>query len=464
MGALSKKLETRHINMIAIGGSIGTGLFLASGYSISVAGPGGALLAYIGMAVIVYFLMTSLAEMSAFKPSAGSFCDYSTMYVGRSFGIAMGYNYWLSWASTIAVEISAASLVMSYWFPDVNPLIFSVIFFSLILFSNIFAVRIYGEVEYWLSFFKVSAIIIFIVLGIFSIYHQPSFGTGNWHVGDAPFHGGYYSFIYVFLFVGFSFQGTELVGLASEETKNPETTIPNAIKMVFWRLSLFYILSIAVISLLVSYDDPRLVTQDSVVTSPYTLVFANYIGKYAADVVNFVILIAILSAANACLYSSTRILWYLGNSKQAPKALTKVNKYGIPYVALGCSALFGSLVFLSSMVGNGVFFKYVVQISSLAGFLVWLGIALSHYKFRKNFLPQNGGEKILRYKARFFPFAPIIAMLVVIAVIIGQFFGISHEKRTISGLLVAYFSVIFFVAIYLGHKLLSLLALIRGRT
>ena len=115
------------------------------------------------------------------------------------------------------------------------------------------------------------------------------------------------------------------------------------------------------------------------------------------------------------------------------------------------------------MVGNGVFFKYVVQISSLAGFLVWLGIALSHYKFRKNFLPQNGGEKILRYKARFFPFAPIIAMLVVIAVIIGQFFGISHEKRTISGLLVAYFSVIFFVAIYLGHKLLSLFALIRGR-
>ncbi len=208
--------------------------------------------------------------------------------------------------------------------------------------------------------------------------------------------------------------------------------------------------------MLLSYNDPRLVTQDSVVTSPYTLVFANYVGKYAADVVNFVILIAILSAANACLYSSTRILWYLGNSKQAPKALTKVNKYGIPYVALSCSALFGSLVFLSSKVGNGVFFGYVVQISSLAGFLVWFGIALSHYKFRKGFLPKNGGKKILKYKARFFPFAPIIAMLVVMMVIVGQYFGIGQEKRTLGSLLVAYSSVIFFLVVYFGHRLFSL--------
>lgn len=455
MSSLSKKLETRHINMIAIGGSIGTGLFLASGYSISVAGPGGALLAYIAMAIIVYFLMTSLAEMSAFKPSAGSFCDYSTMYVGKSFGIAMGYNYWLSWASTIAVEISAASLVTSYWFPDVNPLIFSAIFFFLLLLANIFAVRVYGEIEYWLSFLKVSAIIIFIVLGIFSIYHQPHFGVDYWRIGDAPFHGGYYSFIYVFLFVGFSFQGTELVGLASEETKNPETTIPNAIKMVFWRLSLFYILSIAIISLLVSYNDPRLVTKDSIVTSPYTLVFANYVGKYAADLVNFVILIAILSAANACIYSSTRILWYLGNSGQAPKILAKINKHGIPYMALTCSAIFGSLIFLSSLVGNGIFFGYVVQISSLAGFLVWLGIALSHYKFRKNFLPKNGGKEILKYQARFFPFAPLIAMLTVIIVIVGQFLSIGAETRTITSLLITYSSVIFFLVIYLGHKVVS---------
>src|SRR3989338_1626793 len=142
---LAQKLQTRHLNMIAIGGSIGTGIFLASGYSISIGGPGGALLAYSLMAIIVYFLMTSLAEMSVYKPSSGTFCEYSCLYVGESFGIAMGYNYWLHWAITIAAEISAASLIMSYWFPQVNGIIFSAFFFAIFL-CNFFSVRLFGEV------------------------------------------------------------------------------------------------------------------------------------------------------------------------------------------------------------------------------------------------------------------------------------------------------------------------------
>src|SRR3990167_1610399 len=133
---LARRLKSRHLSMIAIGGSIGTGIFLASGYTISIAGPGGSLLAYSLMALIVYFLMTSLAEMSVFKPTSGTFCEYSTQYVGKSFGVAMGYNYWLNWAITIAAEISAASLIMSYWFPAVHSIIFSVLFFAGIFISN----------------------------------------------------------------------------------------------------------------------------------------------------------------------------------------------------------------------------------------------------------------------------------------------------------------------------------------
>ena len=166
MAELEKRLEARHINMIAIGGSIGTGIFLASGYSIFVGGPGGALLAYILMAVIVYFLMTSLGEMSTYRPSSGSFCDYSSMYVGKSFGFAMSYNYWFNWAITIAAEISAADLVLSYWFPQINPLYFSLAIFSAIFIANIFSVKVYGEIEYWLSFLKVGVIIVFIIIDI----------------------------------------------------------------------------------------------------------------------------------------------------------------------------------------------------------------------------------------------------------------------------------------------------------
>ena len=449
---LSKKLLARHVNMIAIGGSIGTGIFLASGYTVSIGGPGGALLAYALMACIVYFLMTSLAEMSAYKPTTGTFCEYSGLFVGKSFGVAMGYNYWLNWAITVAVDISAASLIMSYWFPAVSSVLFSLLFFSAIFIANVCSVRVYGEVEYFMSFIKVAIIIIFIVLGIMTIFYQPQFGTGNWTHGDAPFHSGFLGFLVVFLYAGFSFQGTELVGVASGETKNPEVTIPKSIKYVFWRLLLFYIVSITIITLLIPYDDPRL-SAENVTTSPFTIIFSHYFSKYAADVVNFVILTAVLSAANASMYSSTRILWYLGSSGQAPKIFSKLNPYAIPIVALISSALVGSLVFLSSFIGNGTLFSYLIQISSLSGFIAWFGIALSHYKFRKDYLPLHGGEAILTYKSKFYPYAQIICMMALFIIVAAQFIPIIiNADYKLLDILVTYSALILFAIFYFVHK------------
>lgn len=452
MSQLEKKLESRHINMIAIGGSIGTGIFLASGYSIFIGGPGGAMFAYSLMAVIVYFLMTSLGEMSTYKPSSGSFCDYSTQYVGPSFGFAMSYNYWINWAITIAAELSAAALVMSYWFPHVNPVYFSLAFFIMVLIANVFSVKVYGEIEYWLSFIKVGVIIVFIVLGFFTIIQQPQFGTHNWHIADAPFHSGWYGFISVFLFAGFSFQGTELVGVASGETKNPEKSIPKSIRLVFWRLTLFYVLSIGIISLLLPFNDPQLAQQNSVTTSPYTLIFAKFAGMYAADAMNFIILIALISAANASMYSSSRILWYMGQHGQTPKVFKQANKHGVPIPALLATALVGSLVFISSVIGNGTFFGIIVQISSLCGFIAWFGIALSHYQFRRNVLPGLGGVGILKYKAKFYPWAQILSMLVIVFIVIAQFISLG-QHYSLFDFVMLYSSVILFALIYLGHRL-----------
>jgi lysine-specific permease len=452
MSNLKKKLEARHVNMIAIGGSIGTGIFLTSGYSIFIGGPGGALIAYAIMALIVYFLMTSLGEMSTHKPSSGSLCDYSNLYVNKSFGFAMGYNYWFNWAITIAAEISAASLIINYWYPNISPVWFSLIFFISIFICNIFSVKVYGEVEYWLSFIKVSIIIIFIVLGIMTIYQQPSFGIHRFHIGDAPFHMGWIGFINVFLFAGFSFQGTELVGVASGETNNPEKSIPKAIKLVFWRLTLFYILSIAIISLLINYYDPKLASQDNVHMSPYTLVFAKYIGNISANIINLIILIALISAANASMYSSTRILWYLSETKQAPKFISKINKKGVPIIALLITSLVGSVVFTSSLVGNGIVFTYLVQISSLCGFIAWYGIAYSHYCFRKKILPTIGGESILKYKAKFYPYMQIISMIIILLIIFAQFLTL-NKNYTKLDFIMLYSSIILFTLLYVGHKL-----------
>lgn len=455
MTELSQKLKSRHINMIALGGSIGTGIFLASGYAIAIGGPGGALLAYAVMAIIVYFLMTSLGEMSTYKPSSGTFCEYSNLYVGKSFGFAMGYNYWLNWAITIAAEISAAAIIMNFWFPEINGAIFSMIFFVLIFVFNIFSVRVYGEVEYGLSFMKVAVIIVFIILGLIALGHKPQFGTNNWHIAGAPFHNGFLGFLTVFLFAGFSFQGSELVGVAAGEAKDPKKNIPKSIKRVFWRLCLFYILSIGIISLLIPYNDPRLLSQDNVSMSPYTLIFQIYMSHYAASFINLVILIAVLSAANASMYSSTRIMWYLGKTNQAPKLFSKVNSMAVPFSALLVTALIGSLVFVSSYVGNGVLFSYLVQISSLSGFIAWFGIAMSHYKFRKNYLPQHGGVAPLIYKAKFYPYAQIISMIFIVFIIVAQFVTLNSTSNSFWSLMMIYSSVILFGILYFGHKLVT---------
>lgn len=450
---LSQTLHTRHINMIAMGGAIGTSIFLASGYAIYVGGPGGALLAYLLIAVVVYFLMTSLGEMSTYKPSSGTFCEYSSLYVGRDFGFAMSYNYWLSWAITIAVELVAVSLIMGYWFPSVNGAVFPIIFFFAMLLSNIFLVRVYGEIEYCLSFIKVAAIIAFIVVGIFAIFYQPHFGAQRWFLGDAPFHHGYLGFITVFLFAGFSFQGTELIGVASGETKDPQTAIPRSIRMIFWRLTLFYILTLGIISLLIPYDDPRLAYQDKLSMSPYTLVFSQYLPHYAADMMNFIILVAVLSAGNASMYCASRILWYVGKKGEAPLIFGKITPQGVPLFALLATALVGSLGFISSVVHKGVLFSYLLQISSLSGFIAWFGIALSHYQFRKKYLPQHGGIDVLKYKARFYPYAQIIAMLVIGFVVIAQFVPLLESpEQSIGSFLIVYSSVILFLILYLASK------------
>lgn len=229
--------------MIAIGGSIGTGLFVASGATISQAGPGGALLSYALIGLMVYFLMTSLGELAAFMPVSGSFATYGSKYVEEGFGFALGWNYWYNWAVTIAVDLVASQLVMNYWFPDTPGWIWSAMFLCLMFLLNFISVKGFGEAEYWFSLIKVVTVIIFIVVGVLMILGilrgGEHAGWHNWQVGDAPFAGGFAAMIGVAMIVGFSFQGTELIGIAAGESEDPAKNIPRAVRQVFWRILLF---------------------------------------------------------------------------------------------------------------------------------------------------------------------------------------------------------------------------------
>ena len=242
---LQRKLGARHLNMIAIGGSIGTGLFLASGSTIATAGPGGALLAYALIGVMIYFLMTSLGELATHNPTSGAFFTYGNKYVEEGFGFALGWNYWYNWAITVAFELVAVQFIMKFWFPDIPGVWWSAIFLAIIFCINALTVKGFGESEFLFSLVKVIAIIFFIVIGLFmigKIMLDPTQSVlKNWTIGEAPFVGGFQALVGVAMIAGFSFQGTEMVGVAAGESKDPKKTIPIAIKQIFWRILLFYI-------------------------------------------------------------------------------------------------------------------------------------------------------------------------------------------------------------------------------
>ncbi|WEG14814.1 amino acid permease [Pullulanibacillus sp. KACC 23026] len=455
---LKRGLRSRHLSMIAIGGAIGTGLFVSSGSTISTAGAGGALAAYIIVGIMVYFLMTSLGEMATFMPVSGSFETYASRFVDPALGFALGWNYWYTWAITIPAELAAASLVMKYWFPNSPSILWCAIFLVLFFLLNVFSVKGYGEGEFWFSSIKVSVIILFLVVGIamiLGIFTGHSSGFHTFNLGGTPFHGGLMAIFSTVLVAGFSFQGTELVGLAAGESDNPAKNVPKAIRQVFWRILLFYVLAIFVIGMLIPYTDPNLLKSDvqNVAISPFTLVFQRAGFALAAAVMNAVILTAVLSAGNSAMYASTRMLWALAKEGKAPRLFSKVNSRGVPINSLLINVFIGLIAFLSSMFGNGSIYTWMINASGLSGFLAWLGIAVSHYRFRKAYVAQGRDLNQLVYKAKWFPFGPIFAFILCAVVIVGQdYSGFMDKPINWTGVIATYIGLPLFILLWLGYK------------
>lgn len=456
---VKRGLKTRHVSMIALGGCIGTGgLFVASGSAISEAGPGGALVAYGLMGIMVYFLMTSLGEMATNMPISGSFAAYAGKYVDPALGFAMGWNYWFNWAITVPVDISTVALVMKFWLPNTPSWIWSTIALVLIVLINAMSVSTFGEAEFWMSAIKVVTVIIFLAVGgvltIFGIMGGHFVGMRNFTYQKAPFVGGIPAIISVFVVAGFSFQGTELVGITAGESEDPEKSVPQAIKDVFWRIVLFYIFAIFVIAALIPYTSHSLLGSSAtdVAISPFTLVFQRAGLAAAASVMNAVILTAVISSANSGMYASTRMLYSMANGGGfAPKALSKTGKNGIPYRALIVTTLVASITFISSIAGPHIY-MWLVAASGLTGFIAWFGIAISHFRFRRAFIKQGHSLSELKYHAKWFPFGPVLCLILCVLVIVGQdpsaFAHFDWQQ-----ILVTYMSVPLVIILYLGYKI-----------
>lgn len=456
-GHIKRSLKTRHLTMIALGGSIGTGFLVASGSAISTAGPGGALLVYALMGIMVYFLMTSLGEMATYSPTTGSFVKYSTDYVDPALGFAMGWNYWFNWTITITVDAVSCGVVLNFWLPHVPSWIFTIGVFIIITIINWLSVRSYGEMEYWLSLIKIVTIAIFIIVGLAIIVGimggHSAVGLSNFTYKQAPFVGGFPSMFAVFLVAGMSFQGTEMVGITAGESANPRKDVPKSIKSTFWRILVFYLLSIFVMACILPYTDKNLLSQNvqDISMSPFTIVFERAGLAAAASVMNAVVFTALLSAANSGLYASTRMLYTQAKEGYAWSIFGYVNKRGIPIYAMIGTLTISLLVFLTQFLGKEAY-NYLIAASGLSGFIAWLGIAIAHYRFRRAFLAQGHQLSELKYQALLFPFGPIFAFILCLIAVGGQNID-AFIHWNWESILITYMSVPLFVILFLYYKI-----------
>lgn len=444
-GQFNRQMTSRHLRMLSIGGVIGTGLFLSSGYTIAQAGPFGAIAAYLFGAVMVYLVMFSLGELSVAMPVTGSFHTYATKFISPGTGFMVAWMYWLCWVVALASQFVGAAQLMQRWFPDVPIWIFASIFAAIVFGLNTLSVGWFAKAEDALSSIKVYAIMAFIVLGTLAIFGiLPFSGTSgaplfNNITVNGLLPNGMVGFISVMLSVNYAFSGVEMIGIAAGETDNPKKAVPEAIKSTIGLLVAFFVLTIFVLAALLPMSEA------GVTEAPFVLVLDKIGIPYAADIMNFIILTAILSASTSGLYASSRMLWSLANEGMISKNLVKINKYGVPMRGMLLSMVGVIIALVASIYAADTIFLALVSIAGFAVVIAWLAIPLAQIGFRKEFL-KNHRESDLEYKT---PFSPVLPWITVILLVIS-IIGIGWDPSQRAGL---YFGVPFMIGCYSYHYL-----------
>lgn len=378
---IQRGLKNRHIQMIALGGAIGTGLFYGSATVVKMAGPA-ITLSYLIGGIVIFFIMRALGEMAVAHPVSGSFSQYAYQYWGELPGFIAGWNYWFNYVVVGMAELSVVGTYINYWYPDIPTWLSALVCLVVVTLINTVHVKAYGEFEFWFAIIKVVAIIGMIVFGIAVI----AFGIGNGGqpagLGNLWEHGGFFpngfqGILLSLVLVMFSFGGVELVGITAGEAQNPEKTIPRAINQVVWRILLFYVGALAVILAIFPWN------QIEATGSPFVQIF-TYVGiPSAANLLNFVVLTAALSAYNSALYSNGRMLYGLAAQGNAPKIFGKLNSSGVPMTAILVSSAITLFAVLLSYLNPEKVFLYFMSLATISIIINWAAILIVQLKFRK---------------------------------------------------------------------------------
>lgn len=411
---LSRSLMGRHVQLIAIGGTIGTGLFLGAGQSIHVAGPS-ILLAYLIAGLVCFLMMRAMGELLMSDLSQHSFVDFIKRYLGERAGFVVGWTYWICWLAIAMAEVTAIGMYIRYWFPSLPQWLPGLIALVLLL-LNLISVGAFGETEFWFALIKVGAIVGLIIVGCWMIAtHYPT-ASGHATVANLVNYGGFFpkgvrGFLASFQMVTFSFAGIEMVGMTAGETANPRKVIPEAINELPLRVILFYLGALAVIMCIYPWSA---VSPDS---SPFVQVFNNVGIKAAADIINFVVLTAAASACNSSLFTTGRMLFSLtiGTDNKLLKPFSKLSRRQVPATAIVGSAVLIAIAVLLNMILPSAVFTLISSVATTSFLFVWGMIILAHLKYRRA-NPHPAG-----YVAPFFPVGDYLVLLFFAGVAIIMF-------------------------------------------
>ncbi|MEK3899144.1 MULTISPECIES: amino acid permease [unclassified Paenibacillus] len=426
---LTRGLKPRHIELIALGGTIGVGLFMGSASTIKWAGPS-VLLAYLMAGIIMFFVMRIMGEMLVVEPVTGSFATFAHKYISPLAGFLTAWSYWFLWVTVGMAEVTAIGIYVGYWFPDIPQWIPALIGVGIIAAANLAAVKLYGEFEFWFAMIKVVAIVVMLVIGTGVIF----FGLGN---GGQPLglsnlysHGGFFAgglkgFLFALCIVTAAYQGIELVGITAGEAENPKHTLRKAIKNIIWRILIFYVGAIFIIVTIYPWNEI------GGIGSPFVLTFAKVGIVAAAGIINFVVLTAAMSGCNSGIYSAGRMLYTLAQNGQAPKFFGRVSASGVPRNSIITTiSLLLVGVLLNYLMPDSKLFLYIYSASVLPGMIPWFALAFSQFRFRERWAGEMAAHP---FKSRFFPVSNYIIIIFLSLVIIGMWFNPDTHLSLIVG-------------------------------
>ena len=465
---LRKSLKNRHIQLIALGGAIGTGLFYGSSESIALAGPS-ILLAYLIGGLVIFMIVRALSEMAVEDPKAGAFSYYATRYWSKRAGFISGWNYWFNYVLVAMVELAVVGSFVNYWFPNIPKWVSAAVFLVVIAALNLMGVSKFGEFEFWFAIIKIVAVIAMILGGLYVIIANVPTASGirasfaNWFTIDGGFmphglmsqntDGTWTGLLMALVVVMFSFGGTELIGITAGETENPRVTIPKATNGIIWRILVFYILALGVIMAVVPWNK---IDGNS---SPFVQIFDSVGVHAAAGILNFVCLTAVMSVYNSGLYANSRMLYSLAKQGNAPAYLGKLTRRGVPAAGVITSAIIIAIAVVVVFVWPEFAFNYLMSIATIAAAINWTMIMITEIHFRRVVAAGDGpaelkglrGKEALDKIAFKLPFArvmPYIVIAFMALVVVLMCFSASYRIAVVAG-------VIWLIVLFVAYELQS---------